>query len=133
MSFTTQYTNQVALLRLTTVVTNNFVNEVRASYQRNGSFLSQDSPFTNTEVGITSLATSTPILSLISAGTDFSVGNFIYNYFQRKTNSSGPIKSPGPMENKPSAPASKQNAFKPITKYPVSPSANRPPVPSQTS
>src|SRR3984885_10526042 len=82
LSFTTQYTNQVALLRLTSVVSNNLVNEVRASYQRNVSFLSQNSPFTNTEVGITSLATATPILSLISAGTDFAVGNFIYNYFQ---------------------------------------------------
>jgi hypothetical protein len=82
LSFTTQYTNEVALLRVTSVVTNNLVNEVRTSFQRNVSLLHQDSPFTDTEVGITPLATANPILSLITAGGNFALGNFIYDYHQ---------------------------------------------------
>ena len=82
LDFSTQYTNQVALLKLTSIVSNNFVNEARISYQRNVSNLSQNSPFTNTEVGITPLAAADPVLSLITAGNDFAIGNFIYDYYE---------------------------------------------------
>ena len=45
-------TNDVALLRLTTIASNSLVNEVRLSYQRNLTFAQQLTPFTDSEVGI---------------------------------------------------------------------------------
>ena len=82
LTFTTRYTNQVAALKLTSIVSNSFVNEARISYQRNVSQLAQSSIFTDPQVGIAPLATGDPILSLITVGGAFTVGNFIYNFYE---------------------------------------------------
>lgn len=54
---TTKY-DQSALLRLTSIVTPNFVNQATVSYQRYVTINSENSPFTDTQVGITPLCTA---------------------------------------------------------------------------
>jgi len=44
--------NDVALLRLTTVASNSLINEARMSFQRNMTFAQQLTPFTDSQVGI---------------------------------------------------------------------------------
>ena len=53
-----QWTNDEAVLKLTTIVSNNFVNEVRASYQRNISLDKIQSPIAASQVGICPLSAS---------------------------------------------------------------------------
>ena len=48
-------TNQTALLRLTSVLSNSLVNEARVSYQRLIAEGSNSNPYTNTQIGITDL------------------------------------------------------------------------------
>jgi len=48
-------TNQTALLRLTSILSNNLVNEARVSYQRLIAVGSNSNPYTNTQFGITDL------------------------------------------------------------------------------
>jgi hypothetical protein len=47
-----QYSTQDAVMRLTTLVTNNLVNEARVSLQRSATNTADPVPFTNTQVGI---------------------------------------------------------------------------------
>ena len=54
---TTKYDTS-ALLRLTSIVTPNFVNQATVSYQRYVTINSENSPFTDTQVGITPLCTA---------------------------------------------------------------------------
>jgi len=65
---TTTKTDHAAILKLTTIVTPNFVNEARISYQRYVTLDSEQSPYTNSSVGITDLDPkgSTPIADDLS-------------------------------------------------------------------
>jgi hypothetical protein len=49
---TTQYKNQYATLKLTTLLSNNWVNEARVSFQQANADLANTGPFTNSQVGI---------------------------------------------------------------------------------
>ncbi len=57
-----QKNNEVALLRLTTIVSNSMVNEARVSYQRNQTYSQNLTPYTAAEVGITPISTQFPEL-----------------------------------------------------------------------
>jgi Carboxypeptidase regulatory-like domain len=84
-----QITNQAAVLRLTSVLSNNLVNEARASYQRTVTTSHELSPFTNSQVGITDIAPGVDYLDYIGISGLFSAGansgfnvNTLVNQFQ---------------------------------------------------
>jgi hypothetical protein len=80
------YTNHEALLRLTTIVTNNLVNEARMSYQRNVSQLGTTGTFKATDVGITSLASNLPYLPLIGMTGVLTLGTQGFNLYYEAVN-----------------------------------------------
>jgi hypothetical protein len=67
--------NHAALLRLTSVLTPNLVNEARISYQRNNTIASVSSPFTDSSVGITSLTAAGGVSPVYDALSYFGVGS----------------------------------------------------------
>jgi hypothetical protein len=81
ISYTTDYTNNQGLLRLTTVISNNLVNEARVSFQRDPVKLTTPigNSFTDTQVGIPSLNEAHPVLSLIAITGAFDMGNMPYD------------------------------------------------------
>ena len=68
-------TNNVALLRLTTVLSNNIVNEARVSYQRLIAVGNNLNNFTNSQLGITDLTPGVDNMSEISIGSTDSFGS----------------------------------------------------------
>jgi len=72
-----QWTNETALVKLTSVLSNNFVNEARASYQRYITNSTGTPPFTDTQVGISTLGTRRLDLSSMTIG-GFGIGQFIF-------------------------------------------------------
>lgn len=71
---TTTKTDHAAVLRLTSVLSNSIVNEVRIAYQRYVSDSSEGSPFTNSEVGVTDLSPGIDYLSNFTISGLFSLG-----------------------------------------------------------
>jgi Carboxypeptidase regulatory-like domain/TonB-dependent Receptor Plug Domain len=67
--------NHAALLRLTSILTPNLVNEARISYQRNNTIARVSSPFTNSGVGITSLTATAGVTPLYDTLSNFMVGS----------------------------------------------------------
>lgn len=61
--------NHAAMLKLTSLVSSNFVNEVHAAYQRNNVEDTIGSPFKNSQVGIADLQPGTDYLSFITIGS----------------------------------------------------------------
>ena len=93
--------NHAALLRLTSILTPNFVNEARISYQRNVTIDSYPTIFRNSQVGITNLNPSYDQLSYFTVGAGsggFSFGphDFFDGAFP-EISSSSPIRFPGDM------------------------------------
>ncbi len=74
---TNQFTNHAALIKLTSIITPNLVNELRGSYQRNLTNNHISESFTNSEVGITPLGIDQ--LSLMTLGSAFILGNQGFN------------------------------------------------------
>lgn len=71
---TSDKTNEVSLLRLTTILSNNTVNEARVSYQRVYTTATEGTPFTNSEVGITDVSPALNYLDNVSISGLFSFG-----------------------------------------------------------
>ena len=71
---TTRFTTVTSLLKLTSIVNNNLVNEARVSYQRIDSFLAHNIPFTNTQVGIAPILPSLTTLDQITVTGFFQFG-----------------------------------------------------------
>jgi len=69
-----QKTNQAAVLRLTSIVSNNFVNEARVSYQRIITTANELTPFTNSQVGITDITAGVDYLSYFGISGLFNFG-----------------------------------------------------------
>jgi hypothetical protein len=67
--------NDQALLKLTSILSSNLVNEARISYQRFVSTDRVESPYTNAQVGITQLGTS-PTLSALTITPNFTLGGY---------------------------------------------------------
>ena len=84
--YTSEYTNIETLVRLTTIVTPNLVNEVRGSYQRNVSNLNTQGQFTATEVGMTPNATADPVLPFIQISNLFSFGTDGFDLYYQAVN-----------------------------------------------
>ena len=72
--FTTKY-NHAALLKLTSILTTNLVNEARISYQRNATIDTEPSPFTDSGVGITSLTAAAGVTPNYDNLSYFTVGS----------------------------------------------------------
>jgi hypothetical protein len=70
----TRFTTVTSLLKLTSIVNNNLVNEARVSYQRIDSFLAHNIPFTNTQVGIAPILPSLTTLDQITVTGFFQFG-----------------------------------------------------------
>jgi hypothetical protein len=70
-----QKTYHAALLRLTSVLSNNLVNEARASYQRVIAVASNVSNYTNSQIGITDLTPGVDNLSEVSLSGLYSFGS----------------------------------------------------------
>jgi hypothetical protein len=70
-----QKTNHAALLRLTSVLSNNVVNEARISYQRALSTTNELGPYTNSQVGINDITPGINNLTDITVTNEFTVGN----------------------------------------------------------
>jgi hypothetical protein len=68
------FTNDEAVLKLTTLISANVVNEVRASYQRNISFDGEPNTFTDTQVGITPLTAQDNVLTSMGIGGALTIG-----------------------------------------------------------
>ena len=68
------YPDHAAVLRLTSVLSHNLVNEARVSYQRFSSSAQNLVPFTNSQVGITGLTPSLNQLTALSVTNQFVVG-----------------------------------------------------------
>jgi len=69
-----QKTNQAAVLRLTSIVSNNFVNEARVSYQRTIASANELTPFTDSQVGVTPISAGIDYLSYFGISGLFSFG-----------------------------------------------------------
>jgi hypothetical protein len=63
---TVTYPNQYAVLKLTSILSNNFVNEARISMQRWSTALQNEVPFTDTQVGITPLVPTVNALDVFT-------------------------------------------------------------------
>jgi hypothetical protein len=68
------YTAENAVVKLTTIVTNNFVNEARVSFQRDIASLDPDVPFTDTQVGITPIVSTVNNLDNVVVSGLFTIG-----------------------------------------------------------
>lgn len=68
------YGAQEAVLKLTSLVTPNFVNELRGSFQRNSTDNSNAEPFTNNQVGIASVTPTFNQLDSITITSLFNIG-----------------------------------------------------------
>jgi len=94
---TTQKTNHEALLKLTSILSNNLVNEARVSFQR---YLTVDTVEVCSrirKVGVMDLTPGTDNLSYWTIGSQFAFGSHPFSApSSRKTNSSGQTRSPGP-------------------------------------
>jgi len=81
----TNYENQSALLKLTSIVSSSMVNEARISIQHNKGQVTNQVPFTNSQVGVASILPSIGALDqfnvsgLFSIGTTTSVGGSYKN------------------------------------------------------
>jgi len=71
---TFQYWQNVGTLKLTSIVTNNFVNEAHVAYQRYSTVSSNGMPFTDSQVGITPLNPTLPQLSQIGITSEIQMG-----------------------------------------------------------
>jgi hypothetical protein len=69
-----QKSNHAALLKLTTILTNNLVNEARASFQRSVATNTENAAFTNSSIGINALNPADDNLSLIQVSGLFAFG-----------------------------------------------------------
>ena len=69
-----QKENQAALLKLTTLISNNLVNEARVSYQRIVTTGTEEVPFTDSQVGITSISSGFNYLDNLTISPNFSFG-----------------------------------------------------------
>jgi Carboxypeptidase regulatory-like domain len=69
-----QKDNQAALLKLTTLVSNNVVNEARVSYQRIVTTGTELVPFTDSQVGVSSIASGFNFLDNFTISPNFSFG-----------------------------------------------------------
>jgi hypothetical protein len=70
----TRYGGQLGLMKLTSILTNNFVNEARVSVQRNSTNISGTIPFTNDQVGISSILPGINQLDQILISGQFTFG-----------------------------------------------------------
>jgi len=70
----TRFGGQLGVLKLTTIVTNNLVNEARVSVQRSSTNISDLIPFTNNQVGIASILPSINQLDQILISGAFTAG-----------------------------------------------------------
>jgi hypothetical protein len=70
----TNFLNQDMVFKLTSIATNNLVNEARLSIQRNIVNATTTTPFTNTQVGITSASPSVPNLDRLTVTGLFAAG-----------------------------------------------------------
>ena len=71
------YSNSNAVLKLTTIITNNLVNEARGSFQRNITFNQNGDPFTNTQVGMTPITPGNTSFNPITVTGVFNLGGGI--------------------------------------------------------
>jgi hypothetical protein len=69
------YSNHYGVLKLTTIVTNNLVNEARLSFQRGTLRETPGIPFTNTQFGIASILPSITTLDQINVNGLFEIGS----------------------------------------------------------
>ena len=81
------YANTNAVLKLTTIVTNNLVNEARGSFQRNVTFNQNGDPFTNTQVGMTPITPGNTAFNPITITGAFNMGGGIGDDVFTPTNS----------------------------------------------
>jgi len=72
---TTQKTNHEALLKLTSILSNNLVNEARISFQRYLTVDTVGSVFKNSQVGVVDLTPGTDNLSYWTIGSQFAFGS----------------------------------------------------------
>ncbi|MGD0906169.1 MAG: carboxypeptidase-like regulatory domain-containing protein [Candidatus Acidiferrales bacterium] len=72
----TQYTDQNAIVKLTTIVTNNLVNEARISLQRGIAVLGNAVPYTDNQVGISPILPGINVLDQIVVTGFFSIGTY---------------------------------------------------------
>jgi hypothetical protein len=70
-----EFRNQDVILKLTTIVTNNLVNEARVSLQRDRTHLRNTNPFTDTQFGIAPLVPQIPFLDTVTVSGLFTVGS----------------------------------------------------------
>ncbi len=70
------YLNHELVLKLTTIVTNNLVNEARFSLQRNDTTTIPTVPFTNSQLGIADATAGVDILDQIKINSQFSLGSY---------------------------------------------------------
>ena len=78
----TEKSDHAALLKLTSILSNNVVNKTRIAYQRYVSNDSILSPFSNSQVGIRDLSAGTDFLSNLTVTGAFSVGaHYFYEAF----------------------------------------------------
>ena len=76
---TRRWTNETALVKLTSVLTNNFINEVRGSYQRYITNSTGTPPFTKTDVGMGLLGSRRIDLpQIVVSSPGFTIGQFIF-------------------------------------------------------
>jgi hypothetical protein len=71
------YANTNAVLKLTTILTNNLVNEVRGSFQRNITYNKNGDPFTNTQVGMTPITPGNTSFNPLTITGAFNMGGGI--------------------------------------------------------
>ena len=73
--------NHAALLKLTSILSNNLVNEAQVAYQRNVTIDSHASPFTDSQFGITPLNPGYDVLSYFTVGAGSGGFSFGPHYF----------------------------------------------------
>ena len=80
-NFTTDFINHEAVLKLTTVINNNWVNEARISYQRNISNNNLNAgQLTESAIGMAPLSPGLDIMPLIAISGIFTLGNQGFNF-----------------------------------------------------
>jgi hypothetical protein len=73
----TRYTSDAAVVRLTSILTSNLVNEARISVQRSVSQQRNLVAFTNAQVGIASISSKAPELDNITVNSLFTIGSSV--------------------------------------------------------
>ena len=68
------YANTNAALKLTSILTSNFLNEGRLSFQRNLAAFSNGVPFTNPQIGMTPINPAIPVMNPITIAGPFQHG-----------------------------------------------------------